>query len=325
MTFLYNRISTLALIAFLHIVCLHSVLHGAASTRTVYFNVLAKNVLKVRNDLRDPVSGSKLETMDALLKMPGITVLADFHEADPWHGERVELSKYTGAIKSDGEVLDLGVRLETQRSEGLNVRYDAEITVPTTVKGARCFQALGFTAVTKPDAWCERACWGDGERTWMMWEYSALGDPPQKLDLKSATYVKVEMQWFQASVTDVAKLAESKPDTREKAMQWLTERAKLWREVGYDSKLSSPGVWQMSQGKHDPEKGAAVSDERFIIQTECQEEGGKFGVAFSMTSPDGKKEKVTTLKADMIPETWEFFPLEGNAKANVVACRVSRL
>lgn len=300
-------------------------LWGESRTRLSFFKLPVSEVGIVRAELVDPANARNPETIDAVTKRLELTVLAQFDQADPWCAEPLNLEKSMGGIQSGGEELALGVKLKIEGSGNLEVANNAEVTLPTGGKGARFFQVIGGTAIRQPGAWHERCCWSDGKDCLMLWEYPVLEEDSGEAVAQRSSTLQVEMRWFQASEADITKLGASKPETREKALQWLAGRAKLWREAGYGFKMGNPSVWQMTQGKHDPERGESISDESFTIQTKCQEEEGKLKMVWTTSVGKKGEEKSTSLNAEMTSGVWEFLPVQGNPDANVIACRVTKL
>lgn len=294
------------------------------STRLLLLRIAPDDALVLRTEFNSPIGESKSEAFEEMVKRKSLDVLADFNVADPWRAEPVGLEKAMGTIESGGERLDLGVKLKFEGRGKPEVSYNAEITLPSGGKGAGFFQAIGSTTVHLPAAWHERCCWGDGKEIMMLWEYPVVEVDAKEEPMQEVSAVQVEMHWFRASEVDISKLTASKPETRVKALQWLAGRAKLWREAGYGFKPGNPCIWQVSHGKHEPEKGASISDENFIVQTECRDEVGKLRMKWTMISTKMGEDRATTLKSDMTPEIWEFLPVSGNPDANVVACRVTK-
>ena len=300
------------------------ILHGESRTRFSLLRVPAAATSVVRIELGDPAKGERLETMDALVKQGKIEMISDFTQVNPWISEPIELEKAISGVKVGEEELELGAKLKFEGDGKPEVSYSVEVTLPTGGKSACFFQVIGGSTIRRPAAWHERCCWVDGKDCLMLWEYPVSETDAEEKAASKIPAVQIEMRWFQASESDLSKLAASKPETREKALQWLMGRAKLWREAGYGFKLGNPSVWQMTQGKHDPERGESISDESFTLQTQCREEAGKLKMSW-MTSVQKKgEEKSSSLSAEMMPGVWEFLPLEGNPEANVIACRVTK-
>lgn len=298
---------------------------GESRTRYSLIRVPSADAAAMRFELASFARGSKLAMLDDSLKKGGGTILAEFTQVNPWHAEPVDLQKVTGKIQAGGEELELGVKLKIEGSGDPLVTHSAEVTLPTGGKGARFFQMIGGSAIRQPAAWHERCCWSDGKECLMLWEYPVREGESEEEAVQGNSAVQVEMRWFQANEADITKLGASKPETREKALQWLAGRAKLWREAGYGFKVGNPSVWQMTQGKHDPERGESISDESFTIQTKCQEEEGKLKMVWTTSVGKKGQEESTTLNAGMTSGVWEFLPVQGNPDANVIACRVTKL
>lgn len=322
----YLRLVFLAM----HVVCV-SLVRGEESVRILLIQMPVNEGIIVRPDLNDSTKGLRMETMDAVLKRKGAIKIA-FNQTNPWLGDPVSLSKAMYRIEFDGAVAkELGVNLRLEGimiDPGIEEMLTSEIALPTNGKGNREFQNLDNRVIVKPGRSQERACWGDATESLMLWQFSTVeGHEPSAKSLpgKSKTFMRVEMYWFQASANDIATLAQSKPETRNKAFQWLSGRARLWKECGFQVRQDDQAVWSAADGKLELRgKEAVAEEERFAII-------GGFSVAGDFVKMDWEvadtrkgNELNRKLSAMVTPGVWEFIAIEGMTDSNVVACRLTR-
>ena len=142
---------------------------------------------------------------------------------------------------------------------------------------------------------------------------------------KSKSAMFVEMCWFQGSTSDLASLGQSKPETREKAFQWLAKRAKLWRECSFWAKPTGKAGWSEAEGKYElQDKEPVAEEERFSIVGGFAVEGGKAKMEWEVMTSRKGKEVTRNLVSIVTPGVWEFIVIDGLPDANVLACRLSR-
>ncbi|MFM2241555.1 MAG: hypothetical protein RLZ97_410 [Verrucomicrobiota bacterium] len=295
------------------------------STRLVALRLPAEEVAAVRAELNAPEKSGKPETMAAVLKRRGVALVADLQQENPWQEERVELEKTTGTLESAGDVLDLGVKLKLwshRREGGVDARLQAEILLPTGGKGIRQLDGSGEMRLTEPGRWREWLCWGDGKEAVMLWEYPLGFSAGAKPEDDGRVPVRVEMKWFKAGEADLARLEKSKPETREKALEWLEGRARGWKEAVYSFRLGNPSIWAVSEGKHEVEDDLMMAEDGLTIETKGVAVEGSIKLDWDVKARERSKEKDSHLSATLEPGIWEFLPVEGVAGANLVACRI---
>lgn len=329
---LHHQCSIVPFITALIISAFIPMLHAKENTRIVILQMPTKEADGVRAELNDSTKVSKSETMDAVLKRQGIVELAGFKQANPWRGEPVTLSKTMDGIEFDGErakELGANLRLEGGRlGPSIEHMLSSEIALPTGGKGYRQFQNLCNRTVVKPGRWQERACWGDANESLMLWQFSTVeGHEPATKTFpgKPKAFMRVEMHWFQASSSDVITLGQSKPETRDKAFQWLSGRARRWKECGFQVRQDDQAVWSAMEGKLQLHgKQVEQEEDRFSIVGGFSDAGDLVKMNWEVTV--AKKEKMLnrTLSATVTPGVWEFIAIEGLSDANVVACRLTR-
>jgi len=302
------------------------------SVRLVAIQATPKDAATLRADLADPVKGARSMAIDTLLKK-GTVLLADFQEADPWRQEPVKMTKIVGEIKFGGQNMkDLGVVAGIEGGKFGPVTadaLDAEIALPGKGQTYRSYGVMGNTTVAKSGRWQERAWWGDGKDTFMLWQYATVNapaDPAKRSETGSWDCVRVEMRWFQAAEADLAKLAQAKPESRDKAMEWLSGKAKLWKECGFRARTGERSMWHSLEVELDMKDGEVIErQDGLSLDGSFSGQGGDLKMEWDVEA--FVKEKGPTsfkLTAPMAPGVWVFLPVKDVANSNVVACRLSR-
>lgn len=302
------------------------------TTRLVVMRLPNSETTAVRAAFSD--TGAKPETMDTVLKRPGVSELASFKETEPWRHQVGFLSKEIGGITLEGELRkSLGVQLGLADSDaglGIDETLSTDITWQTTPNGYREFENRGNCMIATLGRWQERAFWSDAKDSHMLWQLvTADGEPDAGLTkgYGSKEAVWVEMRWLKAAQEDAVKLKLSKPETSEKALEWLSGRAKLWRQCGFRVRPGDPASWRSSQALLKLEKGSVVTiRESFYIDGTLTESGDQLKMAWKATLKKIDAEQGTSadIAATVKPGVWEFSTVEGFADANVLAIRLVR-
>ncbi len=302
------------------------------TTRLVILRLPNSEVTAVRAAFKE--SGANPETMDAVLKLPGVSELAGFKETEPWRHEIGFLSKEIGGITLEGELRkSLGVQMGLVDSDaglGIDETLSTDITWQTTPNGYRQFENRGNCMIATLGRWEERAFWSDAKDSHMLWQLAtADGEPDAGLTkgYGSKEAVWVEMRWLKATPEDTAKLKLATPETSEKALEWLTGRAKLWRQCGFRVRPGEPASWRSSQALLKLDKGSVVTiRESFYIDGTLTETGDRLKMEWKATLKKIDAEQGTSadIAATVNPGIWEFSTVGGFADANVLACRLVR-
>ncbi|MES2922859.1 MAG: hypothetical protein V4819_14995 [Verrucomicrobiota bacterium] len=300
------------------------------TTRLVIMRMPNSETTAVRAALND--AGANPETMDAVLKRPGVGELASFQETEPWRHEVGFLSKEIGGITLEGELRkSLGVQLGLVDSDaglGVDETLSTDITWQTTPNGYREFENRGNCMIATLGRWQERAFWSDAKDSHMLWQFVTAGDAPDAGLTKgygSKEAVWVEMRWFKTTMDDAVKLKLSKPETSGKALEWLAGRAKLWRQCGFRVRPGDPASWRSSQALLKLDKGSVVTiRESFYIDGTLTESGDQLKMAWKATLKKIDAEQGTSMDiaATVKPGAWEFSTVEGFPDANVLATRL---
>ncbi|MEO5914452.1 MAG: hypothetical protein ABIS50_09490 [Luteolibacter sp.] len=306
--------------------------HAELIMRFVVLKMPAKEAPAVRTELAS--NGSKPEAMDAVLKIPGVSELAGFKETDPWRRDVGFLSRETGNIMLDGQMRKaLGVQLVlADADEGIGLAEDlaTDIVLPTSATGYREFENTGNCMISRIGKWQERACWGDGTATLILWQYASAegeSDAGRLLTDGVKDALWVEMQWFKVTLSDLEMITRSKPETRGNALQWLSTQAKLWKDCGFRARPDDKISWHDSRGKLLMEEGRVVTKkEMFSLTAEVSETDGKYQLAWEAKARTPELEDVPThsKSGTITPGIWEFVVIEGLTDANLVACRLSK-
>lgn len=303
-------------------------LRAEDSVRLVLLKMAAKEAEVVRSKL----SGAKPEEIDAILQRPGIETLADFMEANPWRSETVEMAMPMAAIEFDGEVaMDRGIKLELEGARiagtGIFARMSSEIILPDGAKGYHKYQILSSLPIGHLGSWQEDGCWGDPEESLMIWRLATSDEreeEPKEPDDGRFLAGKVEMKWFKVEPADLATLAKSKPDTRDKAFDWLAGRGEIWKDCLFWIRSGERSAWQTAEGKLSLEKGEAMPDEsHLMIVCELTNVGDalKFNWEIHEKEKGNPKESEQKISATVATGIWEFSEIKGIESANVVAWR----
>lgn len=302
------------------------------TTRLVILRLPNSEVPAVRAAFGE--AGSNAETMEAVLKREGVSELAGFKETEPWRRQVGFLSKEIGGITLDGELRkSLGVQLGLANSDaglGIDETLSADITWQTTANGYRQFENRGNCMIATLGRWQERAFWSDAKDSHMLWQLvTAEGAPDANLTkgYGSKEAVWVEMRWLKATPEDTAKLKLATPETSEKALEWLSGRAKLWRQCGFRVRPGDPASWRSSQALLKLEKGSVVTiRESFHIDGTLAEAGDRLKMEWKATLKkiDMEQGTSTDIAATVDPGIWEFSTVEGFQDANVLATRLVR-
>lgn len=279
-------------------------------------------------------AGANSETMDAILKRPGVSELAGFKATEPWRYDVGFLSKETGGIELNGEIRkSLGVQLglvDSDAGVGIDETLATDITWQTTPNGYREFENRGNCMIATLGKWQERAFWSDAKDCHMLWQFvTAEGnaDAGVTRGYGSKEAVWVEMRWLKATPEDAVKLKQSKPETRDKALEWLSGRAKLWRQCGFRARPGDRASWRSSQALLKFENGSVVTiRESFFVDGTLTETGDELKMEWQATlrKIDIEKGISSDVVATVKPAVWEFSMVEGLPDANVLATRLVR-
>jgi hypothetical protein len=305
---------------------------GAESTRVVVLQMPAAEAAAVRAELNDVQKNPEPETMDAVMKRRGLQVLAEFTEQNPWRNEPVELRKELGEIKFGGEVAqELAVKVKVEGGmtpgDGIHELLSPEIDLPAGAKSYRSLQSLGNAMTLRSGRWTERSCWGDGKQAWMVWQYPVVERQPEESPARDDgrwDSFHVELHWFQATDADLAKVAASKSETRDKAFGWLAGRAKLWQECGFHSRKGDRMAWSLCDLKLEMEGSEVVArQDGFSLDGEITGDGDSLQLSWNLVLFDNSDTTEQKLAATVVPGVWHFLPVQGVPGANVAACRVT--
>lgn len=314
-----------------------ALLLGAASKaedsmRLVAIKAAPKEAADLRKALADPLHATKSMAIDTLVKR-GATVLGDFRETDPWRMEAVKMTKITGSLKAGGQVMkELGVvagveggKFGTRTADTV----EAEIALSGKNQTYRSWGVMGNMAVIKSGVWRERAWWNDGKDTFMLWQFPEVntpGDPKREGGGGNWDCVKVEMRWFQVTDADLEKLNQAKPENRDKALEWLSGRAKLWKECGFRARTGERSMWHSLDVEMVMVDGdAAELHEGLSLDGYFSGQGEDLKIEWDAEVPSkGKPTAIFQLASPVKPGIWTFLPVKDVPLANVVACRLTR-
>lgn len=181
--------------------------------------------------------------------------------------------------------------------------------------------------VARSGRWEERAWWGDDKERIMIRRYAEVNPPadPAKAPNHGAwDCVRVEMPWFQASDADIAKLSLAKPEGRDKAVEWLRGRAKLWRDCGVLARAGERVLWSSVKSEDFTDGEILEKESGLYLDGGYSGRGQELKMEWTaLAHKEGKEESSQTLAWPMMPGVWIFLPVKDLGNANLVACRLS--
>lgn len=281
--------------------------------------------------IRSKLSGAAPEAIEEVLGKPGVEVVADFKEENPWRPGTISLTKSAGMVNFDGEKpleLEIRVEIEGKRKENGNIsaRLSSDIMLPDGKKGFWQFHQPGILPDIHPGAWLECSLWGDSQKTTMLWLLATSdegGEEAAPTDDAKSDGGRVEMIWFRVEEGDLEMLAKSKPETRDKAFKWLSGRGETWNECVFRYSIGNRVAWLASYGQAPASKDAAMREDRLSIDGEPTRAGDGIAFKWDIYTAELKSEEEihVEISSQVTPSIWEFTPVEGVAQANVVAWR----
>ncbi len=300
-------------------------------TRLVVLKMPSTSAPTVRTAFAE--NAANPEATEMVLALPGVSEMARFTETDPWRRGIRFLTKDTGRIAYLGESKKtLGVQFvfnDPDTIQGVDEGLSTDIVVPTSTSGYREFENTGNVMIGTLGKWQERACWGDGSATLMLWQHiTAQGKPDEGRTMSEGDIlaVRVEMLWFKAAAGDIDKVTLSQPATREAALQWLTGRATLVKESGFRIRPGDKAMWQDVRGKYTSVDGRAeVKKEGFTVRTTLAEADDQFRLDLTASVVDAVQIETSTPTLTTTPAhgVWEFVRLDGLKEVSLVACRLT--
>ncbi|QJE95947.1 hypothetical protein [Luteolibacter luteus] len=302
------------------------------SMRLVAIKAAPKEAAELRKALADPLHSTKSMTIDTLAKR-GMTVLGDFTETNPWRMESVKMTKITGSLKAGGQIMkELGVVAAVEGGKFGTLTADsleAEIALSGKGQTYLSWGVMGNMAVIKSGVWRERAWWNDGKDTFMLWQFpevTAPGDPKRQGGGGNWDCVKVEMRWFQANDADIEKINQAAPENRDKALEWLVGKAKLWKDCGFRARTGERSMWHSLEVEMAMVDGdAAEIHEGLSLDGYFAGQEDNLRIEWDVEAPSKKKPTARfQLAAPVKPGVWTFLPVKDVPFANVVACRLTR-
>lgn len=304
--------------------------YGQESVRMLVLQVPTADVSFLRTELASPEKLVNVNAIDPLLTRKGVKVLADFKKENPWisHFELKELGETILAVKPSTEVVAGGVKIACsphQLKFHLSAYFKIDVGFSTGGQNCRYLKSIRSCSIASLSRWHERNCWADAKEAIQLWEFPVSGSAIPR-SIPGTEGLRMEMRWFQATPSDIAKLKESQSATRDKALQWLTARAKFWRETLYVSGPGSESEWEDTSGKNNLDDiEQPYAEEGLAVATEKIELGKPVNVSWKVTATVKGKSTVTPLTGKFEWDVWEFLPVEGIPQANVVACRIGKL
>jgi hypothetical protein len=307
---------------------------AADSVRILVLETAPKDAVAIRKQLGAMEKG-KEDVITAVLEKTGVTTIAEFKEENAWRGEPLPLEKKNGELKIGGEVAQElgvsgrfdGVRLNSVPTDVLQIR----VALEAGAKACRILEMAGSARVPKKGQWQEMASWGDAESTRMVWSYGDFEEPAQEQDASASPQSKqecmrLEMELFQATDEDIAKLALAKPENRGKALDWLRGRAKLPKECSFWMRPGERAIWMDLLTTVDFEGGKMMMQSNGISV-----DGGYTGTGDDLkmeckleATVKGEVAATHSIAEAMKPGELVFIPIKDFPGTTVAACRLSR-
>ncbi len=300
---------------------------GGENVQIVVISVPHKDAESVRIELNQSEKNSELGSMDGVLKRKGVSLIAKFTQETPWHAEAVEMSKVMGKLGAAERNLEVKLTMEGEKvGEKGEEALTAYIELPNTRKNYRSFSSFGHRFELKTGQWQERAAWGDGRDTIMLWQI--VGDDKTTSELKNTSGSKptrLEMLWLQASKSDLLQMEKATSENRQRAAEWLRGKAQLWKEGCILFKAGDKISWHAADGALALEDGEEIANEIGIyMEGTVSGEGGelnlKFRAEFGAKNSSKKSEQVIEARCDQ--NTWSFLRIDGVDNCNSLIYRV---
>lgn len=311
----------------------HSLADGA-TTRIVVIETAASDTQLLRGLLLE--NQTKSDAMEGLLKKPNVKTIVDVADLDPWPSQLASIDKNTGKIALGG---DMEMKLETSLSlssgEGKLGRIEhLNAAVRLGGKGLKRYQYLDWTgnsAYLSPMHWQERAFWADRDRCVMIWQFTNVNEAQKAKEDNhlDSENLRMEVRLLQAASGDIDKLGQSKVETREKALHWLTGRARSWKEGGCLVMADHEIGWmdlERKVSRPDPAVEEIAEEETGLIaKGKASVVGERLELKLELNEVFGRDQAmVSEIKSSLVPGVWEFCAIEGLKGANIAAIRLSR-
>ncbi len=314
------------------VVFLCGVVAAGESVRLVVLKVPAKQAEQVRLGMNHPERAVKAETLDFVVKKLGVTPLADFSQDNPWSGVPIDMKKPMGGIIVDGEsAQDLGVSLRFQGNKtetGTNELLATEVYLPLKEMGYHRYQTLEGTTIIPASRWMERSCWANSEETLMLWEFITRDAEVPKDALPHTPGLRLEFKFYDTVPSDLDVVDQAKPEEKEKALQWLSGKAKLRREAVFHARQAQGAVWCDASGVIQ-QKGKKVTGEETSLNIElaplARGEAPVINLTLSGKGPEKGKAFEQKLPAASDSGIWGYVPLKDVPGANTLVYRVTKL
>ena len=323
----YIKISSVLLVLGVHTA------QAEESTRISILRLPSRDADSVREELNDPAKGKRLETMDGVLNRSGVSVLAHFHEVNPWRGPSIDRAFPQGEefynYEDPHPFVSLNIEGD-QTASTLQEKLAAYITFPTSKKGYWFLQDVGSSINLESNKWLERSSWSDGKETVMLWQFPVVEKKTMAPvgDIESSIDFKLEMRWLRASAVDCDTLGKATQETREKASLWIAARAHLQREGMFRMKkrTGQKVVWGFSNGMITGRgDDLTMEDEEFYVVNKFSQVQEPIKVNWEISFKKQGEEKISTygMAAVVATGVWDFQMVKDVPGVNVVVYRFS--
>jgi len=308
----------------------------ADSCRIVLLEIPKGQAAAVAADLAGGRQGDA-SVMDSLLKKRGLRAIVDKTQTgDCWSAGAEEVVDGRTLRRPHEYVEDLtNTAFGSRRPHESSIRIVADkqptgIRQIATIKHflldgkERAVETLGLEIGSfwlKPGRWQELCRISNAKTEVAVWQFgTADGIASAPADNRV-----IEMKVFQAEAADVAQLAKAAPASRDNALNWLSGRAKPWREIRYTGLISPRSKCEIVEQRYDDRKnpGPQVGNHlRILVDKPDAQPDAAGPVTFGIGEVWGNPPVVTDFKADMDPGVWNFTPFTGRDFTNLLAWRV---
>lgn len=308
------------------------VVRAETVVRSVVLEARRADAPELRARLNHKTNGLKMVTIDAEAKAKGVRKVVDFSTPGPWdknwNKETVRIKESTGIFDFNGEKRDMQVILDFTNFKagrnGVSQMFSSYFELMESAKRTRNYWGDNRGVTVAAGKWQEMTTWSDDKYSMMLWQFVVADDALGEI-AESTNSGMLEIRLYQASVEDIAQLGKSKPETREKAVAWLSGRAKPWQETrmliadGQDSSyMFSDADYKVRDGETD------VEGDTLSIDAKIKKDGDRrqLTCGISHSGKEKGQEFKKTITGDLPAGVWEIHQLESCTEANLIVYRL---
>lgn len=300
--------------------------------RSVVLETSRDEAVEVRARLNHTTEGLKMAAIDAEGKVKGVRKVVDISTAGPWdrdwNGGPLRMKESSGTFDFNGEKRDMQIILDFTNfragRNGVSHMFSSYFELMETPKRTCDYWGHNRGVTVTSGKWQEMTMWSDDKHSVMLWQF-VVADTALEEIVESENCGILEIRLYQASVEDIALLGKSKPDTREKAIAWLSGRAKLWRETRMLIADGQDSSYMSSDADHKIRDGeTAVEGDTLEIDAKIKREGDRRQLTCDVAHRGNEKDREykKTITGDLPTGLWEMHQLDGCTEANLVVYRL---